>query len=118
METVTRLRPRPVEICRLPALSGPAQRRSWSATRRPSPSRCRGDPLADGTPHRAWAEQVYADLADHAVEGGYANLIGPDQAAQADATYGPNGRRLLEVKRRYDPHNVCSATQLPSTDSQ
>jgi FAD/FMN-containing dehydrogenase len=76
------------------------------------------DPLADGTPHRAWAEQVYADLADHAVEGGYANLIGPDQAAQADAAYGPNGRRLLEVKRRYDPHNVFSATQLPSTDSQ
>ena len=71
-------------------------------------------PGEDGTPHRNWAEAVYTDLGEHALDGGYPSLIGPDQAAQADAAYGPNAARLLEVKRRYDPANVFSASPLPT----
>lgn len=71
-------------------------------------------PGEDGAPHRNWAEAVYTDLAEHALDGGYPNLIGPDQAAQADAAYGPNAARLMEVKRRYDPGNVFSASPLPT----
>ena len=41
--------------------------------------------------------------------------VGPGQAGQADAAYGPNASRLLAIKRRYDPRNVFSATLLPSS---
>lgn len=74
------------------------------------------DPDDDPAPHRAWAEAVYTDLAPHALDGGYPNLIGPDQAAQARNAYGPNATRLAELKLRYDPDNVFSATTLPSAD--
>ena len=74
------------------------------------------DPDDDPAPHRAWAEAVYTDLAPHALDGGYPNLIGPAQAAQARNAYGPNATRLAELKLRYDPDNVFSATTLPSAD--
>jgi hypothetical protein len=72
------------------------------------------DPADDGTVHRHWIQTVYKDLEPHAVAGGYPNLIGPDQAAQADAAYGPNADRLLALNRRWDPDNVFSATPLPT----
>jgi FAD/FMN-containing dehydrogenase len=72
-------------------------------------------PDDDPTPHRAWAESVYQDLAPHALEGGYPNLIGPGQADQARGAYGPNASRLAEVKSRYDPDRVFNATTLPGT---
>jgi FAD/FMN-containing dehydrogenase len=72
------------------------------------------EPGEDGTPHRNWADAVYTDLGKYAIDGGYPSLIGPDQAAQAEAAYGPNATHLLEVKRRYDPANTFSATPLPT----
>lgn len=71
------------------------------------------DPADDGSPHRNWADTVYGELREHAIEGGYPNLIGPGQASQANAAYGPNADRLLAAKRRYDPKNTFSATSLP-----
>lgn len=71
------------------------------------------EPADDGTPHRAWAQQVYADLSPHAIEGGYPNLIGPEQADQARKAYGSNASRLAGLKPRYDPDNVFTATTLP-----
>jgi hypothetical protein len=73
------------------------------------------DPDDDAEPHRRWAETVYAELGPDSLEGGYPNLIGPAQAAQADAAYGPNAIRLVAAKRRYDPSNTFSATPLPIT---
>ena len=72
------------------------------------------DPAEDGSAHREWIQTVYDELEPHAVDGGYPNLIGPGQAAQADAAYGPNASRLLALKRRWDPDNVFSATPLPA----
>lgn len=60
--------------------------------------------------HIGWAETVYADLSPHAIPGGYPNLIGPSQGAQADAAYGPNAARLRKLKRRFDPGNVFFST--------
>jgi FAD/FMN-containing dehydrogenase len=72
------------------------------------------DPADEGRHHRDWADTVYSELGPQSLDGGYPNLIGPGQARQADAAYGPNADRLSAVKRRYDPHDVFSATPLPS----
>lgn len=72
------------------------------------------DPADDAARQRYWADTVYSELGPHSLKGGYPNLIGPEQAAQADSAYGPNAGRLLAAKRRYDPNNVFSATPLPS----
>ena len=61
------------------------------------------EPDADGAAARDWAAAVYDDLAVHALDGGYPSLIGPEQAKQADAAYGPNADRLSALKQRYDP---------------
>jgi hypothetical protein len=69
-------------------------------------------PTFDNDPgaHIAWADRVYTELGIQAIPGGYPNLIGPSQAAQAGAAYGPNGGRLRNVKHRFDPDNVLSST--------
>jgi hypothetical protein len=73
------------------------------------------DPSDNESRHRGWADTVYSELGPYSLDGGYPNLIGPGQAAQADSAYGPNAGRLLAVKRHYDPGNVFSATPLPSS---
>jgi FAD/FMN-containing dehydrogenase len=71
------------------------------------------DPADDPKPHLDWADRLFVDLQPHAVEGGYVNLIGPENAAQARKAYGPNATRLVAAKRHYDPENVFNATILP-----
>jgi FAD/FMN-containing dehydrogenase len=68
----------------------------------------------DGTRHRAWARDLSAALAPHALPGGYATLLGPNAHDQIAEAYGPNAERLREIKRRYDPDNLfSSAIALP-----
>ena len=55
-----------------------------------------------------------AALDDHALPGGYANVMGPDDAHRAASAFGPNAARLLQVKQRYDPDGVFSAIPLPT----
>jgi FAD/FMN-containing dehydrogenase len=71
------------------------------------------DPDDDPAPHCAWADAVSGNLAEHALPGGYANLLGPDDHDQIAHAYGPNAGRLLAAKNRYDPDNVFSAIPLP-----
>ncbi len=71
------------------------------------------EPGDDAIAHQAWAQQAYTDLAPHALDGGYPNLIGPQQAEQARKAYGSNASRLAQLKSRYDPDNVFTATTLP-----
>lgn len=67
-----------------------------------------------GAAHRAWARELWRDLAPFALPGGYANLLGPDDRAQAADAYGGNAARLLAAKRRYDPDGAfASAIPLP-----
>lgn len=64
--------------------------------------------------HRQWASDLFSRLAPFALPGGYANLLGPDAREQISAAYGGNGRRLGELKRKFDPDNVfSSAIPLP-----
>ena len=72
-------------------------------------------PDNDGTPHRAWADDLDAALAQDALPGGYPNLFGPEATSQAARAYGPNTTRLLAAKAHYDPDHVFSATGLPSS---
>ena len=66
------------------------------------------DPLSSDWP---WRASVM--LAQHALPGGYPNLLGPDDERQAAAAYGPHTARLLSVKSRLDPDGVFNATLLP-----
>jgi FAD/FMN-containing dehydrogenase len=76
------------------------------------------EPGTDGAAARDWAAAVYDDLAVHALDGGYPSLIGPEQAKQADAAYGPNAHRLRALKQRYDSAGIFSATTLPGTGAR
>jgi FAD/FMN-containing dehydrogenase len=67
----------------------------------------------DGTAESAWVRDTERRLDDHALAGGWANLMARgDQRAQ-DA-YGINTRRLLAVKSHYDPDAVFTAIPLPT----
>ena len=68
----------------------------------------------DGAAHRGWADSVSAALAPHALPGGYANLLGPDDHEQIANAYGENDIRLGFAKRHYDPDGVFSAIPIPS----
>jgi FAD/FMN-containing dehydrogenase len=60
----------------------------------------------------AWARDSYAALQPHASGGRYVNYLGDDEGDGALATaYGPNYRRLQQVKAKYDPENVWRLNQ-------
>jgi hypothetical protein len=68
----------------------------------------------DGENHREWARTVSNSLAPHALPGGYANMLGPDDYEQTAHAYGANTGRLQRVKRLVDPDGVfTSAISLP-----
>ncbi|MFD6157357.1 FAD-binding oxidoreductase [Nocardia sp. NPDC060256] len=68
------------------------------------------DPLSVG-----WPKKASTMLAQHALPGGYPNLLGPDDEQQAAHAYGTNNTRLHAVKNRLDPGNLFTATPLPAT---
>jgi hypothetical protein len=69
---------------------------------------------SNGAAHRQWAQDLWKGLAPFALQGGYANLLGPDAHEQAAAAYGDNAARLRALKRRFDPDRIfASAIPLP-----
>lgn len=68
----------------------------------------------DEARNRAWADAGEAALQRFALESAYPNYFGADRPGQAAVAYGPNAGRLLELKARFDPDHVFSATSLPS----
>ncbi|WP_280877840.1 FAD-binding oxidoreductase [Streptomyces pseudovenezuelae] len=67
------------------------------------------EPADDGEKHRRWAREVSQRLSEHALPGGYPNLLGADELPRTVAHFGPNADRLLKTKDRYDPDHVFSA---------
>lgn len=67
-----------------------------------------------GALHRAWADRVGERMSWSALPGGSVDLLGADALGQVVDAYGRNSRRLLELKRRYDPTGVFAATPLPT----
>jgi len=62
----------------------------------------------------AWTRDAYAAMAPHFAAGRYANYLNAEEVGAADAVtaaFGPNWKRLLEVKRRYDPENIFHLNQ-------
>jgi FAD/FMN-containing dehydrogenase len=63
--------------------------------------------------HRQWAQNLSRALAPAALPGGYPNLLGPEEVDRVALAYGDNIGRLQQVKRRFDPEWIFSATPLP-----
>jgi FAD/FMN-containing dehydrogenase len=62
----------------------------------------------------AWAREAYAAMAPHFAGGRYVNYLNADEVGEDSAVaaaFGPNWKRLREVKRRYDPDNVFHLNQ-------
>ena len=68
----------------------------------------------DGSVHRTWADTLSARLAPHALPGGYPNLLANDESERICLAYGSNIRRLHELKQRFDPDGVFSASTGPA----
>jgi len=62
----------------------------------------------------AWTRDTYAAMAPHFTTGRYVNYLNADEVAEdstVSAAFGPNWKRLREVKRRYDADNVFHLNQ-------
>jgi FAD binding domain/Berberine and berberine like len=63
--------------------------------------------------HQRWAQNLSRALAPAALPGGYPNLLGPKELDRIAQAYGDNIGRLQQVKRRFDPEWIFTATPLP-----
>jgi FAD/FMN-containing dehydrogenase len=60
----------------------------------------------------AWARQTYAQMEPFFAAGRYVNYLGDDEIGDpVAAAYGPNYRRLQEIKTKYDPNNFFHINQ-------
>jgi hypothetical protein len=60
---------------------------------------------ADDSAFLAWARNLYKAATPFATGSAYVNFMPADDADRITAVYGDNYRRLVEVKRRWDPQN-------------
>jgi FAD/FMN-containing dehydrogenase len=60
----------------------------------------------------AWARDTYAAMESFMASGRYVNYLGDDETGDpVPAAYGPNYRRLQELKTKYDPDNFFHMNQ-------
>ena len=69
---------------------------------------CWTEPDDDRTPHVEWARGLWSALRHVSTGGGYVNQLDADEGAdRVREAYRPDTwRRLVELKRRYDPDNA------------
>jgi FAD/FMN-containing dehydrogenase len=58
-----------------------------------------------------WARELYEAAAPFAAGSAYVNFMPADEGGRVEPAYGANYRRLAEVKKRYDPHNMFRLNQ-------
>jgi FAD/FMN-containing dehydrogenase len=67
---------------------------------------------AEDEPCIGWTRETYAALQPFAGSGRYVNYLDDDEPGDAAAAaYGPNYRRLREIKTKYDPENFFHMNQ-------
>jgi len=60
----------------------------------------------------AWVRQTYAAMEPFIAPGRYVNYLDADESGDSvPAAYGPNYRRLREIKTKYDPCNLFHLNQ-------
>ena len=59
----------------------------------------------------AWAREFFKAAAPHAAGGVYINFLNEDEVDRIAEAYGPNYRRLKEIKAKYDPDNLFHSNQ-------
>jgi FAD/FMN-containing dehydrogenase len=65
-----------------------------------------------GERHVAWARDFYSAMQPHAGERVYLNFLGDEGADRVRQAYGARQyKRLVELKRRYDPTNFFRSNQ-------
>lgn len=68
------------------------------------------DPAADGS-NIQWVRDYSEAITPYSQPGGYVNFMSEDDEDRAQANYGANYGRLVEIKRKYDPDNVFHVNQ-------
>jgi FAD/FMN-containing dehydrogenase len=58
-----------------------------------------------------WAREFFKASAPFASGGAYVNFMTEDESDRVSAVYGPNYRRLAEIKKKYDPQNLFHYNQ-------
>jgi FAD/FMN-containing dehydrogenase len=58
-----------------------------------------------------WVRDYYDATAPHSEPGGYVNFMSDDDQARIQDNYGAHFKRLVEVKRTYDPDNLFHLNQ-------
>jgi FAD/FMN-containing dehydrogenase len=59
----------------------------------------------------AWAREFFQASAPYAAGSVYINFLTQDEGARIKDAYGNNYDRLVEIKTRYDPHNLFRNNQ-------
>ena len=58
-----------------------------------------------------WARGLFDHSAGYALGSAYVNFMPGDEDERIEQVYGPNYRRLADIKRRYDPGNLFRSNQ-------
>jgi FAD/FMN-containing dehydrogenase len=58
-----------------------------------------------------WVRDYYDATAPHSEEGGYINFMSEDDQGRIKANYKGNYKRLVDVKKKYDPQNLFHVNQ-------
>ena len=66
---------------------------------------------ADDRACSAWARKLWEATAPFAMGSVYVNFMPEDESHRVESAYGANYRRLVEIKRRYDPDNLFRMNQ-------
>ena len=66
---------------------------------------------AEDARNTQWLHAVWDDIQAYLGEGVYVNVLSEEGPERVRAAYGQNYPRLVELKNRYDPHNMFRLNQ-------